>query len=480
MREIEITEVAPERFGSVMDPARFDRFGEALERGKEVLRGRTLWHVNSTAQGGGVAEMLQSVLGYLTSAGIRTSWMVIDADDPFFELTKRIHNRLHGEDGDGGELGDAERRLYEASLNAEVGELKGSIAEGDVVVLHDPQSVGLAPALKGAGAGLIWSCHVGVDEPNALAKEAWDFLRPAVDETDAQVFSRRAYVWDGLSEDEVAVIPPCIDAFSPKNQRLEDDGVAAILRAAGLMPDGPGDDGDPAFTRQDGSGAGVVRTAEVLQGDQLQPDARVVVQVSRWDKLKDPVGVLRGFARHVDRKAGAHLVLAGPEASSVTDDPEGEEILAQVRSEFEGLPEEDRRRVHIACLPMEDLEENAAIVNALQRRADVVVQKSLAEGFGLTVAEAMWKGRPVVGSRVGGIQDQIVHGENGVLLDDPQDLAGLGRAVTALLEAPSEAERIGREARERVADEYLAPRYLARYLALIERISDGRPGPAEG
>ena len=177
----------------------------------------------------------------------------------------------------------------------------------------------------------------------------------------------------------------------------------------------------------------MVRRAEMIQDQPIPPTAPPVVQVSRWDRLKDPLGVLEGFARHVPEALGAHLVLAGPAAASVSHDPEAEQVLQQVRRAGAALPRAARDLVHLAYLPMADLEENAAMVNALQRRADVIVQKSLAEGFGLTVAEAMWKARPVLASRVGGIQDQIRHGHSGLLLEDPSDLVGFDRAVQALL-----------------------------------------------
>jgi trehalose synthase len=163
----------------------------------------------------------------------------------------------------------------------------------------------------------------------------------------------------------------------------------------------------------------------------------------------------------------AHLVLAGPQVEGVSDDPEGAEVLAEVRAQRESLPAETRARTHLASLPMDDVEENAAMVNAIQRRADVVVQKSIAEGFGLTVAEAMWKARPVVASRVGGIRDQIVDGESGVLLDDPADLAGFGGAVTGLLRDPDRAHRIGEAGRQRVGEQFLGWRHLLQYVALL-------------
>ncbi len=176
--------------------------------------------------------------------------------------------------------------------------------------------------------------------------------------------------------------------------------------------------------------------------------------------------MMEGFCRHVPAALDIQLVLAGPSPESIADDPEGEETLDDLRRAWEELPAPWRRRVHIACLPMGDLEENAAIVNALQRRSDVIVQKSLAEGFGLTVAEAMWKEVPVVATAVGGIQDQIEPGVNGVLLDDPHDHAALGRALVELVEEPEKRRLLGRRARTSVRDRYLAPCYLSRFLEL--------------
>ena len=210
----------------------------------------------------------------------------------------------------------------------------------------------------------------------------------------------------------------------------------------------------PTFERSDGSPGRVDRAAEIDQDAPIPEEAPVVAQVSRWDRLKDPGGVLRGFAEHCENEV-AHLLVAGPSVAAVSDDPEGAEVLAEVRELRVGPPAAVRARVHLACLPMDDVEENAAIVNAIQRRAQVVVQKSLAEGFGLTVAEAMWKARPVVASRAGGIQDQIVDGVTGVLLDDPLDLARFGRACDELLGDPERADR-DRRGGPRVGDRALS------------------------
>jgi trehalose synthase len=276
------------------------------------------------------------------------------------------------------------------------------------------------------------------------------------------------YAWEGLAPERVEVIAPCIDAFSPKNQSLQPGAGSAILKAAGILSGRP--EREPAFCRQNGAPAFVSRRAEITQDVPLPAAAPLVTQISRWDRLKDPVGVLRGFVQHVPPDLGAHLVLAGPAATAVSDDPEGEDVLAEVRTEREQLPPEARQRVHLACLPMDDLEENAAIVNALQRHAAVVVQKSLAEGFGLTVAEGMWKRRALVGSRVGGIQDQLVHGTTGLLVDEPSDLPTFGHAVTALLTDRDCARRMGESAQERVRDRYLASSHLTDYLALFDRV----------
>jgi trehalose synthase len=468
LKDVEVASLDPGRFQAVLDPNDCRRFLDRLEVAAERLAGRRLWQVNSTEQGGGVAEMLH----FLTGAGIDARWVVIEGNQEFFEVTKRLHHLLHGQPGDGGELDEPAQASYRQTLKETLAELQQRVEPGDVVVLHDPQTAGLVPALKRQGAVVIWSCHVGIDTPNDLARTAWEFLRPAVQEADAYVFSRAAYCWEGLDRARLAVIPPCIDAFAPKNQALESPTVAAVLQTAGILEDPDAKVGTPVFRRLDGRPGRVVRRAEMIQDQPIPPSAPLVVQVSRWDRLKDPLGVLQGFARHIPEALGAHLVLAGPAAASVSDDPEGDQVLQQVRGAGAALPRAARDRVHLACLPMEDLEENGAMVNALQRRADVVVQKSLAEGFGLTVVEAMWKARPVLASRVGGIQDQIRHGTSGLLLEDPSDLVGFGRAVQALLTDRDRTQRMGEAAHRRAGQEYLAPRRLIQDLDLIDRVAD--------
>jgi trehalose synthase len=252
---------------------------------------------------------------------------------------------------------------------------------------------------------------------------------------------------------------------------MESAQVDAILAATGFLAEGP--DVSPTYTCIDGSEAKVERKVEMNGGVVADTDP-LIVQVSRWDRLKDPVGVMQGFADHVAPVIGGRLVLAGPAVAEVADDPEGLEVLNETRSAWASLPEATRDRVHLVSIPMDDGQENAAIVNALQRKADIIVQKSLAEGFGLTVAEGMWKARPVVASRIGGIQDQIEDGRSGLLIDDPQDLKAYGAALVSLLSDPDKARIIGETARERVRDEFLGPRHLMQYLELIARLLSNR------
>jgi trehalose synthase len=471
VKDVEVSRLDPGRFEDVLDADRCRRFMGRLDQAADRLDGWRLWQVNSTEQGGGVAEMLHFLVGYLMGAGIDTHWTVIEGNEEFFEVTKRIHHLLHGQPGDGHGLDQTARASYQQTLQESLQALQQRVGPGDIVILHDPQTAGLVPALKRLGAMVIWSCHVGIDQPNDLARTAWDFLRTDVQQADAYVFSRSAYCWEGLDRERLAVIPPCIDAFAPKNQTLEAPTVAAILQTAGILEEPEAQVGTPVFRRLDGSPGRVVRRAEMIQDQPIPPSAPIVVQVSPWDPLKDPLGVLQGFTGHVPDRLGAHLLLAGPAATSVSDDPEGEQVLQQVRRAGAALPRAARDRVHLACLPTEDLEENAAMVNAVQRRADVVVQKSLAEGFGLTVAEAMWKARPVLASRVGGIQDQLSHGHSGLLLEDPSDLAGFGGAIQRLLEDRDGARRMGEAAHRRIRQDYLVPRRLTQELDLIEQVA---------
>jgi trehalose synthase len=467
LEDVIVSALPPARFDGVLTADGAARFARAITRGRELLDGRTLWTVNSTARGGGVAEMLRSLVGYARGAGLDIRWLVTPGNPEFFRVTKRLHNQLHGA-ADREPLGEPERQVYEDACRANAELLAARIRARDVVLLHDPQTAGLIPRLLELGVPVIWRAHIGLDLPNDTARGAWRFLLPYVESATAYVFSRPAYVWEGLDERRVTVIPPSIDAFSPKNQAMPFTGITAVLRAAGLAADHH-HPSRAVFERLDGSVGRVERAARVIEEHQLRLDVPLVLQVSRWDRLKDPLGVLAGFAEQVHAGEDPHLVLAGPDVAAVADDPEGSAVLGEVERVWLELPRALRRRVHLALLPMDDPDENAIMVNALQRRADVVVQKSLAEGFGLTVAEAMWKGRPVVASRVGGIQDQIEDGATGRLVE-PRDLAAFGEAITDLLAEPHAAERIGEAAQVRVRDHFLGPRHLEQYVDLLARV----------
>lgn len=467
MNEVTLARMRPDAFDGVIGAERAREFADVLARARAWQGDHTLWHINSTSNGGGVAEMLHSVLGYVVGADISCRWLVIDGDNDFFTITKRIHHLLHGKPGDGEGLDDRARAVYEEVSRRESEAITRLVRRGDTVVLNDPQTLGLAPALRRVGVRLVFTCHIGADVSNAETEQAWRFLEPYVAETDRQVFSRRQFAWDGLDEQRVVVIPPCLDAFSSKNQALEPEVVASILAVSGVVPGG---NGAAPFTRTDGSDAEVSTRAEILEEGPVPSDATVVTQVSRWDPLKDHAGVMTAFVDHGPDDDDVHLVLAGPAPAAVTDDPESAGVLGSLRESWQQLSPAARKRVHLACLPMDDAAENGAIVNALQRRADIVVQKSLAEGFGLTVAEAMWKGRATVGSRVGGIQDQIEHGRSGLLLDDPKDPAELGAVMRGLVADPDEREKLGSAAHERVVERYLAPDHLAAYLELVSSL----------
>jgi len=471
VREVNVPSLSLERLRGVIDAPAWERLEEGLGRAAALLEGRRVWNVNSTSAGGGVAEMLWSWVGLANGLGIGMRWLTIGGDAEFFTLTKRLHNYLHGELGDGGPLGAEERAVFERVGEENAAGVLERLGPEDVVFVHDPQPAGLIPHIVSEGRTVIWRCHIGADERNELTAAGWELLEPYVTRADAAVFSREAFVPEVCKGTATAIVPPSIDAASPKNQEMAPEQVRAILRQTGLLaPDG--DDGAaPSYERPDESEGLVERHCELIAGGPLpRPDVPLVVQVSRWDRLKDPVGVLRGFAEVESDGHGAHLVLAGPSLGSVTDDPDGAGVLTEVAEEWHRLPEEIRSRVLLACLPMDDLDENAAIVNALQRQATIVVQKSLKEGFGLTVTEAMWKGRPVIATATGGIEDQIEDGVNGVLLRNPLDQATFAGAIFSLLEAPERARAIGEAARESVRANFLENRHTLQYVELLERL----------
>ncbi len=475
LEQVHVDALDPARLELLIGPERAGGFEQTAEQARALLSDRRVLCVNSTAKGGGVAELLQNLLAYGRGVGIDAQWWVIRCDPEFFAITKRIHNFIYGVRGDDGPLGPAERSVYEAALAANADEIESIVRPGDVVMLHDPQTAGLAAAMRRAGATVVWRCHIGRDTPNAYADRGWEFIAPYLnDAVDAFVFSRAAFAPGWIPEERLHVIHPSIDPFSTKNEDLPPDLVRQILVYTGVLA---GDATAPrtTFVRRDGSPCRVDHRVDILQtGPPPPPDAPLVMQASRWDRIKDPVGVMRGFVEQVDGAAPAHLVLLGPAVHGVADDPEAAEVLVECIETWRDLPHAARSRVHLGCVPMHDPDEAAIIVNALQRHATVVVQKSLAEGFALTVTEAMWKSRPVVGSRVGGITDQIIDGETGFLVADPQDLGAFGGAVNRLLNDPPLATQLGKAGHDRAHTEFLGDRHLEKYAALFATIEHAR------
>ncbi len=456
---------------SVIGTERYARLLTEGARFRDGLGRRTIWNINSTAVGGGVAEMLQVLVGYTAGLDIAVRWMVVGGDPDFFAITKRLHNQIHGEAGGTGPLSSADAGHYEQVLAANADELLRQVHAGDIVLLHDPQTAGLAEPLVRAGARVVWRCHIGVDWQNDTTRAAWDFLRPYLSPVQGFVFSRRQYVPPWIPPEQAWIIPPSIDPFSAKNQQLDAATVQAILTTIGVL-DGEPPQAPGRFARRDRTTGEVTRAGLVTGDARPGPADPVVVQVSRWDGLKDMSGVMRGFAEHVVPTGAGYLMLVGPMMSDVADDPEGALVLADCMAQWRGLPAAARARVLLVTLPLDDVEENAAMVNAIQRHAAVIVQKSVAEGFGLTVAEGMWKGRPVVGSAVGGILDQIADG-TGVLLPDPTDLAAFGSQVRRLLDHPGEAERMGKAGQEHIREHFVGDRHLLQWAELIETVMGG-------
>lgn len=477
MQEVHVSSSSLFSFEPLVGHARVAALEHRAHELSARLGGRAVWNINSTAVGGGVAEMLSSLLRYTRQLKLDVRWLVLDATPDFFRITKRIHNALHGSSGDGSPLEREERAAFEAVSHANFAALQTLVRPKDIVICHDPQSAGLVPALVKHGAQVIWRSHIGHERLDSVEVErGWHFLRPYLEPVPLAVFSRAAYAPAWMQGRRSVVVPPNIDPFSAKNQQLTGSATRAILRHVGLISGDPSADAAvPSFVRVDGSVGRVDRRADVMRmGQPPDADTPLIVQVSRWDRMKDPVGVLQGFGNLVTRDPllDAELVLAGPSLHAVADDPEGAKVFGELQQVYLDLPEPQRRRVHLAMLPMDDAEENAAIVNALQRHAAVIVQKSLVEGFGLTVTEALWKRRPVVASAVGGILEQIRDGVDGLLLRDPTDRGEFANLLRRVLEDRALAHSLGESAYERVRDNYLSITALETWSGVLEQILD--------
>jgi trehalose synthase len=441
--------------------------------------------VNSTHQGGGVAEMLPRIISILRELGVPTEWLVLETDrKEFFPLTKSLHNLIH--DSGDARLGDKEREIYEAVSREGAGSLRRELGEDGILVVHDPQPLGAGSlAIRETGAPAVWRCHIGLDRSTARTDAAWEFLRPWTEGFGRAVFSAPEYVpsfLDGKSE----IIAPGLDPHGHKNRYLSAHKLVGILCNARLsVPYHPVLTGSFAKTakrlRDDGSFGPPEEDYEI--GLLYRP---VVVQVSRWDRLKGWRPLLDAFARlkdeafeptsdsarHLRRLQIVRLVLAGPDPQSIQDDPEALGVLDELCEAWHELPAPVRRDVAVVTLPMDNRKENALMVNALQRCATIVVQNSLQEGFGLTVMEAMWKGAAVVSTRACGPRHQIRDGREGVLVRNPEDPHEIAQTLDALLANPYRRTSLGEHAQLRVHEEFLVFRQVQAWLRCLDRVAN--------
>jgi trehalose synthase len=378
---------------------------EELRVVAERVAGRRLQNINSTPVGGGVAEILTRLVPLLRELGVDATWDVIKGDEAFFATTKAFHNALHGASE---EITEEMLECYRqtTALNLELMQLTD-----DIVWIHDPQPAGLIARKKEIGRHWVWRCHIDLSAPDP---RVWDFLRPYVEEYDASVFSMPDFAQQ-LPIPQY-MVTPSIDPLADKNRELPEEQVRAVVEKHGLDPERP-----------------------------------VVTQISRFDRLKDPLGVIAAY-RLAKPQQDCQLLLAG---GGAPDDPEGMDVLREVQEAAAEDPD-----IHVLLLPPQsDLE-----INALVRGSTVVMQKSIKEGFGLTVSEALWKGKPVIGGAVGGIRVQVINGLTGYLVHSPE---GAARRLVRLLADPELCRRLGENGRLHVKQNFLLTRHVKDYLLVM-------------
>jgi trehalose synthase len=385
---------------------------EAVDQLRQLARplsGVRVVHVNSTRVGGGVAEILTKLVPLKNELGIDTSWEVIEGDGPFYGTTKSFHNALQGNRVT---LGASELSHYESVNGGNAESLRRKLEEADVVFIHDPQPAPLLSMCPDRKGRWIWRCHIDVSRPY---RPVWSYLKGFLQDYDASIFSLAAFS-HSLPHPQY-LIPPSIDPLSDKNRELTPDETSAVYDEFGI-----------------------------------DPDREMILQVSRYDRFKDPVGVIEAYRLARKFTPTLQLVLAG---GGATDDPEGAAVLEEVKRAANNDPD-----IHILLLPPDA----HVTINALQRAADIVLQKSIREGFGLTVAEAMWKGKPVVGGDTGGIRLQVVNHQTGFLVSTPE---GAALRIRYLLHHRDRLEQMGSSARAFVCEHFLLTRHLREYLTVM-------------
>lgn len=381
-----------------------------LHQMARVLKGIKIVHVNSTKLGGGVAEILTTMTQLTKALGIETHWEIINGTPDFFECTKQFHNALQGKK----KISPTPEllKIYE-KVNADNAEqLRPVLENAEVVFIHDPQPAALIRSFPNRKNKWVWRCHIDASNPN---RRIWKFLRDFVMHYDASIFSLADFVQP--LPHPIYLIPPSIDPLSEKNIELSQDEVSSIYGRFGIDPKRP-----------------------------------MILQVSRFDYFKDPLGVIEAYRLAKKFKHGLQLVLAGGGAH---DDPEGEAILKDVKALAGSDPD-----IHVLFLSPD----SHRTINALQRGADIVLQKSLKEGFGLTVTEALWKGKPVIGGNCGGIRLQVINHHTGFLVDTPE---GAAERIRYLLQTPDVMQEMGKKGHRFVHENFLITRHLRDYLTLI-------------
>jgi trehalose synthase len=392
--------------------------GEVVAQLRQLARplaGASVVHINSTRIGGGVAEILTKLVPLMQELGIDTRWEVITGESDFFECTKGMHNALQGNRIP---LGERLLRVYEETSSRNAETLRPILKDADFVFIHDPQPAALLREYPDRKGKWVWRCHIDASHPY---RPVWKYLHQFVSPYDASIFSLAAFAQE-LPHPQY-LIPPSIDPLSEKNAELDSTAI------------------------QD--------TAEKYRIDPQRP---AVVQVSRFDRFKDPVGVIQAYQLAKQFVPALQLVLAGGGAA---DDPEGEAVLGEVQASARGDPD-----IHVLLLPPDAHRE----INALQRIAAIVLQKSIREGFGLTVTEAMWKGRPVIGGDTGGIRLQVINHHTGFLVNTPE---GAALRIRYLLHQPGLIDEMGRKAHLFVRDNFLITRHLREYLTLMVALRNG-------
>ena len=451
------------------------------------LRDRKVWMVNSTANGGGVAEMLPKLVSLLRELGVQTEWAVVSPKTrSFFTLTKRIHNLIHDSGRPGFTSQDA--TLYQRISREAARELGKRVAPHDILVVHDPQPLGAGACLKRRiGVKTIWRCHIGLDCRTQATDSAWAFLRPHAELYDHAVFSAPEYVPPFLAG-KSAIISPAIDPLSAKNRNLSGSEFMDVLRRAGLIQNGHHPTATSPWRRQamrlQPNGAFAKAGSSPNLGLLFRP---VIAQISRWDRLKGWEHLLEGFLRlkHRYRADGGGrrsprqrrvdslmLLLVGPDPAAVQDDPEGMGVLEELCRAYRDLAPQYQQSVALLTLPMEIREQNHLMVNAIQRCASVVVQNSIQEGFGLTATEAMWKTVPVLGTSASGLRQQIRPGIDGRLTGNPRDAAEIAQNLEEMLARPANLARWGRNAQRHVHDRFLIFAQAAKWLQCLADVAE--------